>query len=107
MAVGHPLPPWTWEEYVHGLPCAYVADLALLRNLSTKAFFADVMHGQLRPPRAVMCSWHHNFDFLQADVLTRRIFELSAMYLAVGDPSGFVLGVVDGGCDRSTSQSRS
>jgi hypothetical protein len=107
MAVGHPLPPWIREEDVHGLPCAYVADLALLRILSTKAFIADVMHGQLRPPRAVMCRWHHDFDFLQADVLTRRIFELSAMYHAVGDPNGFVLGVVDGGCDWSTSQSRS
>jgi hypothetical protein len=69
------------------------ADLALSREFSTKAKLAAVIFGRQRPPRAVMCSWHHGIQFLQL----RRIFELKAASRAVGDPSGVVPGVVDGG----------
>jgi hypothetical protein len=84
------LPIWTWEEEV---PVTSQADLALSRESSTKAKLAAVIFGHQRPPRAVMCSWHHGFQFLQ----WRRIFELKAASRVVGDPSGVVPGVVGGG----------
>jgi hypothetical protein len=84
------LPVWTWEEEV---PVTSQADLALSREFSIKAKLAAVIFGRQRPPRAVMCNWHHGFQFLQL----RRIFELEAASRAVGDPSGVVPGVVGGG----------
>jgi hypothetical protein len=84
------LPVWTWEEEV---PVTSQADLALSRELFTKAKLAEVIFGCQRPPRAVMCRWHHGFHFLQR----QRIFEFKAASRAVGDPSGVVPGVVGGG----------
>jgi hypothetical protein len=45
------LPGWTWEEEV---PVTSQADLALSRELSTKAKLAEVIFGRQRPARAVM-----------------------------------------------------
>jgi hypothetical protein len=84
------LPVWTWEEEVL---VTSQADLALSRELSTKVMLAAVIFGHQRPPRAVMCSWHHGFQFLQR----QRFFEFKAASRAVGDPSGVVPGVVGGG----------
>jgi hypothetical protein len=70
-----------------------LADLALSRRIHTKAKFAAVIFGHRRPPRAVMCSWQHGIQFLQM----LGIFELKAASRAVGDPSGVVPSVVDGG----------
>jgi hypothetical protein len=40
------------------------ADRALSRRIYTKAKFVAVIFGHQRPPRAVMCSWHHGIQFL-------------------------------------------
>jgi hypothetical protein len=75
------------------VPVTSQADLALSRELSTKAKLAEVIFGRQRPPRAVMCRWHHGFHFLQR----QRIFEFKAASHAFGDPSGVVPDVIGGG----------
>jgi hypothetical protein len=87
MAVRQPLLTRAREE---DAKVASEADLALLRSSSTKARSAAVIIGLERPLRAVMCSWHHGIQFLQAVEQVRRIFELSAASRAVVYPSGVV-----------------
>jgi hypothetical protein len=71
--------------------------LARLRSSSTEAMIADVILGQWRPLRAVMCSWHYSFFFLQVRVPCWRIFGFGmAQHTAFG-PSGVVPGVIGGG----------
>jgi hypothetical protein len=98
MAGGQPLPDRMREEDVVGTS---QADLALSRRFSTKAKLVVVNFGRQRSPRAVMCSWHHNIQFLHI----WRIFELKAASRAVDDPSGVVPGVVVGGCGLNSPKS--
>jgi hypothetical protein len=102
MAVRQPLLTPAREE---DAKVASEVDLALLRSSSTKARSVAVIFGPERPFHAVMCSWHHGIQFLQAIEPMRRIFELIATSRAAVDRSGVVAGVTRGGRDCSSSKS--
>ena len=69
-------------------------DEARLRSQHAKDKFANAICGRRRLLRAVVVGWDHGFFFLKAFVPLRMIFSLGMTFMADGDPSGVIHGVV-------------
>jgi hypothetical protein len=66
---------------------------------------AKVIWSKMDPLRAVLCNWHHSYQFLQAIEPKQRIFDLRAAFSrVVDDPSG--IPDVDGSRESSSWMSR-